>query len=133
MSFPAPPAESSHLAEHPAMSARADGSIDLISELQLRQWARRNYIPLELRPSTWHPVVLDEMAYRDEERRELEWEFRGPRSAFVPLAPTDMTYVDAAHPGAPAPAGIASAHEARAREFALVDGDDDEEERVAGF
>ena len=50
---------------------RSDTSgIDLIRELRLRHWARTNYVPEELRPDDWHPVVLDEMRRRDEELGE---------------------------------------------------------------
>ena len=46
-------------------------SISLIQELRLRQWARRNYVPSEARrDDEWHPVVLDEMCRRDQERQD---------------------------------------------------------------
>ncbi|WP_040591617.1 hypothetical protein [Schlesneria paludicola] len=41
--------------------------IDLVRELRLRQWARQHYVTMDGRKSTWHPVVLDEMARRDRE------------------------------------------------------------------
>ena len=44
--------------------------IDLIDELQLRHWARTNYVPADTRESDWHPIVLDEMRRRDEELSE---------------------------------------------------------------
>ena len=43
--------------------------LDLIEELRLRRWARRNYVPAERRAGEWHPVVLDEMRARDRETR----------------------------------------------------------------
>ncbi len=43
-------------------------SLDFISELRLRQWARRNHVPAHERiDQQWHPVVLEEMRRRDEE------------------------------------------------------------------
>lgn len=42
-------------------------SMDFVRELRLRQWARQNYVPLEARRVSWHPVVLDEMLRRDNE------------------------------------------------------------------
>jgi hypothetical protein len=44
--------------------------IDLIDELQLRHWARTNYVAADTRESDWHPIVLDEMRRRDEELSE---------------------------------------------------------------
>lgn len=44
--------------------------IDLTDELQLRHWARTNYVPADTRESDWHPIVLDEMRRRDEELSE---------------------------------------------------------------
>ncbi len=43
---------------------------DAIEELQLRRWARENYVPATNRDTTWHPVVLEEMRRKDSERRE---------------------------------------------------------------
>jgi len=84
------------------MRAMEETGVDLISELRLRQWARRNYVPPELRQTTWHPIVLGEMAYRDQELAERP-EWMPTRTPFVPLAPMDMTYLDEAHTGAPPP------------------------------
>ena len=42
--------------------------MDLIEELQMRRWARENYVPLEQRDQAWHPVVQDEMKKKDHER-----------------------------------------------------------------
>jgi hypothetical protein len=41
--------------------------LDLIEEFRLRRWARENYVPQEVRPRGWHPVILDEMQARDAE------------------------------------------------------------------
>ena len=65
-------------------------SMDLVRELRLRQWARQNYVPLESRRSTWHPVVLDEMIRRD---RELTNEMEPPISDLSLSAPIDQTNV----------------------------------------
>ena len=77
-------------------------TVDLIEELMYRCWARRNYLPLELRESDWHPIVLQEMASRD---RELAEDLRTEEVLahfaswdFVPLAPTAMHYVHQGHP-----------------------------------
>ncbi len=48
---------------------RSETPVSLIQELRLRLWARRNYVPAELRrDDEWHPLVLDEMRCRDAER-----------------------------------------------------------------
>lgn len=79
--------------------------MDFVRELRLRQWARQNYVPLESRKPTWHPVVLDEMVRRDLEivneivqatEAQIETSYDGIDpdvsqelgSVFVPLAPT---------------------------------------------
>jgi hypothetical protein len=49
------------------MLASNTTGIDLICELQLRHWARTNYVPEGNRAADWHPVVHDEMRRRDEE------------------------------------------------------------------
>jgi hypothetical protein len=41
--------------------------VDLIEELRLRRWAWENYVPVESRSRSWHPVILDEMARKDED------------------------------------------------------------------
>jgi len=43
--------------------------MDFIEELRLRRWAREHYVPSPERESSWHPVVLDEMARKDLELR----------------------------------------------------------------
>jgi hypothetical protein len=44
--------------------------IDFIQELQLRRWARENYVPATQRDMAWHPIILDEMRRKDAEDRE---------------------------------------------------------------
>lgn len=74
--------------------------VDPIEELMFRCWARRNYLPFELREADWHPVILEEMALRDreleEESRSLEMYHISPSRNYVPLVPTVTHYV---HPG----------------------------------
>ena len=81
----------------PALSPQ----IDLIEELMFRCWARRNYLPPELRETTWHPVILEEMACRDQELIEQEREEsrlnRLVGHTYVPLVPTVTHYVHPAH------------------------------------
>ncbi len=44
-----------------------DTELDFIEEMRLRTWARVNYVPGEERDEEWHPVILDEMALKDDE------------------------------------------------------------------
>ena len=46
-----------------------DGEVDLVEEMRLRTWARRNYIAACEREESWHPVILDEMGRVDDEER----------------------------------------------------------------
>jgi hypothetical protein len=46
--------------------------LDLIEELRLRRWAREHYVPRDQRPTSWHPVVLEEMSKKDLEAVEAE-------------------------------------------------------------
>ena len=46
--------------------------LDFIEELRLRRWARENYVPRPQRQLSWHPIVLDEMARKDEEVSRVE-------------------------------------------------------------
>lgn len=43
-----------------------DGDVDVIDEIRLRTWARRNYASPNERDDDWHPVILDEMRRIDE-------------------------------------------------------------------
>ena len=86
---------------------------DPIKELRLRRWARQNYVPLEDRESSWHPIVLAEMRQRD---MELQHEYRVTNQghSFVPLAPTEQRFLHPPHNEIPAPKLVDQA--ARTRE-----------------
>jgi hypothetical protein len=61
--------------------------LDLTRELNLRRWARLNYIAPDERPGTWHPIVLNEMQNQDIEQAQLA----APNSVaarYVPLMPS---------------------------------------------
>jgi hypothetical protein len=49
---------------------RGNCVLDLVEELRVRQWARRNWVPETLRDLRWHPVILEEMHVRDQELSE---------------------------------------------------------------
>ncbi len=49
------------------MTPASPTEIDLIRELQLRRWARENYVPQPQRECDWHPIIHDEMIRRDSE------------------------------------------------------------------
>lgn len=70
----------------------SSATIDFIDELMYRCWARRNYLPLELRERDWHPIILEEMADRDrelaEEMLQEERLIQSRQGNFVPLLPT---------------------------------------------
>jgi len=67
--------------------------LDLAREIGLRRWARLNYVPSEMRPATWHPVVLNEMLARDSELAEMATPHHAsPR--YVPLMPSDFPDVE---------------------------------------
>jgi hypothetical protein len=42
--------------------------VDPIEEIRLRTWARKNYAPTHKRDETLHPIILDEMKRKDEEK-----------------------------------------------------------------
>ena len=69
---------------------------NLIEELQLRRWARENYVPRTQRKASWHPVVLDEMVLKEQELQELV-QPNSLSAMFVPLAPTPVSRVDRRH------------------------------------
>jgi len=50
------------------MSSSVLADLDLIEELRLRRWARENFVPVEQRLTSWHPVILDEMGRKDGEQ-----------------------------------------------------------------
>ena len=76
-------------------------SFDFIRELRLRNWARQHYVPRSQRGRNWHPIVLQEMLFRDAELAEQPGQYRP--SAYVPLEPTEMYYIDPPHAGVPTP------------------------------
>jgi hypothetical protein len=74
------------------MSGPKFGDVDIVKELRLRRWARENFLPAADRPSSWHPVVLDEMSVMDAEASEFQ-----PRAVpYVPLAPSAVHLAHAA-------------------------------------
>jgi len=54
------------------MASSVGAEVDFIEELQLRRWARENYVPAESRVVHWHPVILDEMQQRDLDQAEAQ-------------------------------------------------------------
>ncbi len=79
--------------------------VDLIAELRLRQWARANYVPAEIRrDSQWHPIVLDEMQRKDADLRAIK---RAPVSAAAPVPHLDgagaIRRIDNARESSPTP------------------------------
>lgn len=44
-----------------------EGELDLVEEMRLRTWARRNYVAASEREESWHTVILDEMTRIDDE------------------------------------------------------------------
>lgn len=46
--------------------------VDAVEEMRMRTWARRHYTPVEDRSDDLHPIVLDEMNRKDEERSYLK-------------------------------------------------------------
>lgn len=53
------------------MGSSVAADLDMIEELRLRRWARENYVPQDQRKTSWHPVVLDEMAKKDHEGNDV--------------------------------------------------------------
>ena len=43
-------------------------AVDPIEEIRLRTWARKNYTPAHKRDDSLHPIILDEMKRKDEEK-----------------------------------------------------------------
>ena len=89
----------------------------MTAELRLRQWARRNYIPVNERDDNdWHPVVLEEMRLKDRElglapavivpaASKLRMPTVVTSTGIVPLEPSrhDAVRIDQAHAPVPAP------------------------------
>lgn len=53
------------------MNQLATDTLDLVEEFRLRRWARANHVPAVERDLAWHPVILDEMARKDDELEQL--------------------------------------------------------------
>ena len=49
--------------------------VDFIEELQLRRWARENYVPREVRNAAWHPIIHEEMTRKDRKASETAESF----------------------------------------------------------
>jgi hypothetical protein len=49
------------------MTSSVMAELDFIEELQLRRWARENYVPRGERKHSWHPVIQEEMEKKDNE------------------------------------------------------------------
>lgn len=49
------------------MVSSLPADLDFIEELRLRRWARENFVPVQQRQQSWHPIVLDEMLRKDVE------------------------------------------------------------------
>ncbi len=80
------------------MSTTSYADADLIMELRLRRWARKNYVAVaERRDDSWHPIVLDEMQRKDAEVRELDVTTTVSSTSFVPLVPTTFHTVHIGH------------------------------------
>lgn len=82
-------------------------SIDLIQELRLRKWAREHYVAKAERGRHWHPVVLEEMQFRDEELQTDGTGLDLPCSPYVPLAPLETYLLDEPHDAVPEPKSLA--------------------------
>lgn len=86
--------------------AMARQELDFVAELRLRQWARANHVPAELRrDSDWHPVVLDEMRRKDADMAEQQSHRALPSGVdIVPLMPDiDGIRIDLPHAAIPTP------------------------------
>jgi len=81
------------------MTESSRSSVDPVTELRLRRWARAYYVPAEQRSADWHPIVLEEMMSKDVEQNETtDWNEQDSKaSSFVPLPPTGVYYVHPAH------------------------------------
>lgn len=81
--------------------------LDLVAELRLRQWARRNYVPVaERRDSDWHAVVISEMCRIDRNLNLIEVAPKVVMSTgLVPLEPSQhqAIRIDEPHAAVPAP------------------------------
>jgi hypothetical protein len=78
-------------------------SVNLIRELRLRNWARKHYVGPAARGRHWHPIVLEEMSFRDAELAETALPVDDCCSPFVPLEPTEQYHLDEPHDAVPTP------------------------------
>lgn len=83
-------------------------SIDLIQELRLRKWARQHYVGHGQRGRNWHPIVLEEMRFRDDELRAAQAGKDHLCSPYVPLAPLETCYLDEPHDAVPEPKSLSA-------------------------
>lgn len=67
--------------------------VDAVEELQLRRWARENYVPAADRDGLWHPVILEEMCRRDQDLLPSPT----ARGTTSPLAPPPVRFLHSAH------------------------------------
>ena len=85
-----------------------ENSTDIMSELRLRMWARKNYIPAaERNDGDWHPAVVNEMHRRDlEVAAQQNFGTIITSTGIVPLEPSrhDLR-LDQSHARVPAPKG----------------------------
>ena len=81
-------------------------SVKLIQELRLRRWARDHYVPADQRGKHWHPIVLQEMDFRDAELAEQAATQEIIASHIVPLMPSETHYIDLSHPAVPQPKSL---------------------------
>lgn len=91
------------------MRIGADLSLDLVKEFRLRKWARAHYVSPDQRGRQWHPIVLEEMSFRDAELAEQQAHEEYAFSPYVPLAPSEIYHFDAPHAVVPAPKSLQQA------------------------
>jgi hypothetical protein len=84
--------------------------VDLIQEFRLRKWAREHYVPAAGRNRQWHPIVLEEMEFRDEELAAERIVTEMSCRSFVPLEPAETYYLDDPHPVVPPPKSLAASN-----------------------
>ena len=60
------------------MVSRLEADVDFIEELRLRRWARENFVPVDDRNRSWHPIVLEEM-----DRKDMESNLEEPSPAYA--------------------------------------------------
>lgn len=91
--------------------------VDLIQEFRLRKWAREHYVPETGRNRRWHPIVLEEMEFRDEELAAERIADEMSCRSFVPLEPTETYYLDDSHPVVPSPKSLSASNSLSRIEF----------------